>query len=111
MKKFVATLCTFALVFTIACGGGQEVADDEEEGEDEVEEVVATDTSGTGAPAAAAPAVSADAATITGLVKFEGAPKTVGNVAMSADPYCQSQHQTPVKGEDFVIGPAGELAN
>ena len=112
MKKFVATLCTLMFVFTIACGDGKEVADDEE-GEDEVEEVVATDTTATGgaAPAAAAPAVSADAATITGLVKFEGGPKTTGNIAMSADPYCQSQHQTPVKGEDFVIGPGGELAN
>jgi hypothetical protein len=113
MKKFVATLCSLTLVLAIACGDGKEVADDEEEGEDEVEEVVATNTTGgaTATPAATTAAVNPDAATITGLVKFEGGPKTASNIAMSADPYCQSQHQTPVKGEDFVIGPGGELAN
>ncbi len=109
MRKFVTTLCTLTLVFAVACGGGKEVAGDEE-GEDEVEEIAATDTAGT-ATAAPVAAVSADAATISGTVKFEGTAGKMGNVAMSADPFCQSQHKTPVVDEEVVVSATGELAN
>src|SRR5512141_2039829 len=32
-------------------------------------------------------------------------------IPMIADPYCQSQHTTPAKDEEVVVGPGGELAN
>jgi plastocyanin len=109
MRKFLSLM--FALSLVVACGGGKEVSHAEEEGEDdeEVTETAAGDTAA--APVAAAPAASADAATVLGLVKFEGGPPTLPNLAMGADPYCQSQHRTPVKSEEVVLGPGGELAN
>ena len=76
MKKFVSLMFAATLVLSIACGKGKE-ASKEDEGEDDEQTtttVASTTTSTT--PAAAAPAaaaVSADAATLTGLVKFEGA--------------------------------------
>jgi plastocyanin len=110
MRKYLSLL--FALMLIVACGGGKEVSHDADEGEDD-EEVTETETAGDTAAAApaAAPAASADAATVTGLVKFEGAPAAMPNLAMGADPFCNSQHPTPVKSEEVVVGPAGELAN
>jgi len=114
MKKFVSLMFAMTLVFSIACGKGKE-ASKEDEGEDDeqttttVASTAATTTAAAAAPAAAA--VSADAATLTGLVKFEGAAPKMGNIQMSADPYCQSQHSTPATDEDVVAGPGGELAN
>ena len=110
MKKFLALM--FAVTLVVACGKGREAASHEDEGEDDEAPVAtaSTQTGGTAAPAAA-PAVSADAATITGLVKFEGAKPVEPAIQMSADPYCQSQHQAPVTDEEVVVGPAGELAN
>lgn len=114
MKKFVSLMFAMTLVFSIACGKGKE-ASKEDEGEDDeqttttVASTAATTTAAAAAPAAAA--VSADAATLTGLVKFEGAAPKMGAIQMSADPYCQSQHSTPATDEDVVAGPGGELAN
>ena len=110
MKKFLAMM--FAVSLVVACGKGREASKDEDEGEDD-QQPVATASTNTGAPAAApaAPVASADAATINGLVKFEGTKPTEPAIQMSADPYCQSQHQTPVTDEEVMVGPAGELAN
>jgi hypothetical protein len=112
MKRLVSLLFASTLVFSIACGKGKE-ASKEDQGEDDVTQTTATTASG--APAAtapAAPAVSADAATLTGVVKFEGTAPKMTNIQMSADPYCQSQHASaPATEEDVVVGPAGELAN
>src|SRR3954451_23172718 len=94
MKKFVSLLFASTLVFSIACGKGKE-ASKEDQGEDDEVQTTTTAATASGAPAAAAPAaapVSADAATLTGLVKFEGAAPKMNNIQMSADPYCQSQH-------------------
>ncbi len=55
--------------------------------------------------------MSADAATLSGVVKFEGAAPKMANIQMGADPYCASQHPTPQADEEVVVGPAGELAN
>ena len=113
MKKFLSMMFAVALVASISCGKGKE-ASKEDEGEDDQEETatVASNTAGTtaAAPAAAAP-VSADAATLTGLVKLEVAAPKMPAIQMSADPYCQSQHPTPATDEEVVAGPAGELAN
>ena len=114
MKKFLSALFAATLIVTISCGKGKE-ASKEDEGEDDQEETatVASNSAGTtaAATAAAAAPVSADAATLTGLVKLETAAPKMPAIQMSADPYCQSQHPTPATDEEVVAGPAGELAN
>ena len=115
LRKYLNLLFMLMLVMAVACGGGKEVVDESELGEDDgaVAEKPAGDTAAPasgGAPAAAAPAV-ADAATIAGLVKFEAAPPKMPPLQMGADPYCASQHPTPATDEEVVVGPAGELAN
>jgi hypothetical protein len=115
MKKFVSLLFAATLVLSIACGKGKEASKEDEGEDDEQTTTTAAASTASGTPAAAAPAaaaVSADAATLTGLVKFEGAAPKMNNIQMSADPYCQSQHAgaAPTE-EDVVTGPGGELAN
>ena len=115
MKKFLTTLLAATFVLTLACGKGKEVTKAEDEGEDDQQAQTTTTAEGTTtAPAAtpaAAPAAVADAATLTGTVKFAGAAPAMPNIQMNADPYCQSQHATPAKDEEVVVGPGGELAN
>jgi hypothetical protein len=114
MKKFLALMFTVTLV--VACGKGKEPAKDTDEVDDNAPQTstaVATNTGAAApstAPAAAAP-VSADAATVTGTIKLAAAAPAMPNIPMGADPYCQSQHPTPAKDEEVVVGPAGELAN
>src|SRR5215212_6717601 len=110
MKKFLTMLFACALVFAIACGGGKEAAkDDEEEVDDQAPQTASVSTEGNpgasaSAPAAAA-AVVADAATVTGNIKFAAAAApAMGNIPMGADPYCQSQHSAPAKDEEVVVG-------
>jgi plastocyanin len=114
MKKFVSLMFACTLTFTLACSKGHEAAS-KDEGEDDQAEQTNTATasaSTTGAPAAAAATV-ADAATLAGTVKFEGAAPKPATIQMSADPYCQSQHQggQGAQDEEVVVGSAGELAN
>jgi len=113
MKKFLALM--FAASLVVACGKGKEPTK-EAEGEDDNAPQVSTAASSTAAAApstapAAAAAVSPDAATLTGTIKLAAAAPAMPNIQMSADPYCQSQHATPAKDEEVVVGPAGELAN
>ncbi len=112
MKKFVTLLCAAVLVLAVACGKGKEAKSDDEGEDDQAPQtasVPAASGATTAAPAAVAPA--ADAATIAGAVKFEGTAPKMPVIQMGADPYCQSQHPTPVTDEEVVVGPAGELAN
>lgn len=115
MKKFLTLICAAVLVLAVACGKGKEAESKEEGEDDQAPQTASTSTNASGAPAAApsaaAPAVSADAATLAGAVKFEGAAPKMPVIQMGADPYCQSQHTTPVTDEEVVVGPAGELAN
>jgi hypothetical protein len=118
MKKFLSMLFACSLVFALACGGGKEAAkDDEEEVDDNAPQTASVSTEGNPgssptAPAAATPAVIADAATVTGNIKFAAAAMpAMGTIPMGADPYCQSQHTAPAKDEEVVVGPGGELAN
>ena len=113
MKKFLALM--FAASLVVACGKGKEPTK-EAEGEDDNAPQVSTAASNTAAAApstapAATAAVSPDAATLTGTIKLAAAAPAMPNIQMSADPYCQSQHSTPAKDEEVVVGPAGELAN
>ena len=115
LRKYLNLLFMLMLVLAVACGGGKEVVEEEDLGEDDG--ALATNTAGdTAAPAGGTPAASApvvaDAATIAGTVKFEAAaPPKMPNLQMGADPFCASQHPTPVPDEEVVLGPAGELAN
>ncbi|PWT94164.1 MAG: hypothetical protein C5B54_00450 [Acidobacteria bacterium] len=98
-------LCYYALLltvlFVIACGGGQEES-----------------STPTPAPAAkpAAPSGGGNAydaskatATITGKVTFDGAKPTLATLQMSADPYCKTQHTTPVTEQTVELNPDGTL--
>jgi len=116
MKKFLNVLFAATLVLSVHCGKGKE-ASREEEGQDDQEAQTATvaATTASTAPVAAgggaAAPVSADAATVTGVVKLAAAPPKMPALQMAADPYCQSQHTAPVLDEEVVTGPGGELAN
>jgi hypothetical protein len=115
LRKYLTLLFALTLTLAIACGGGKEVVDEKDLGEDDhAPQTAAADTAAgaSGATEAApAAAVVADAATLGGLVKFEGAAPKNPTIQMGADPYCQSQHTTPAKDEEVVVGPGGELAN
>lgn len=114
LRKYLSVLFSLMLVVAIGCGQGKEVVDESELGEDDqaLQTAAADNTGGgdTGTPAAAA-AVVADAATVAGLVKFEGTAPKMPNMQMSADAFCASAHPAPVPDEEVVVGPAGELAN
>jgi plastocyanin len=116
LRKYLNLLFMLMLVVAVGCGGGKEVVEEEELGEDDqaLQTAAATNTAASGdagaAPAAAAPAV-ADAATVAGLVKFEGTAPKMPPLQMGADPSCASQHPAPVPDEEVVVGAGGELAN
>ncbi len=115
MKKFLALMYATVLMLAVACGGGKESTSKQDEGEDDEKAQTATapSTAG-GAAATAAPAANvADAATIAGLVKLEGAAPKMPSIPMSADSYCLSQHPNGqgAQDEEVVVGPGGELAN
>jgi plastocyanin len=101
------------LVVAIGCGGGKEVVDESELGEDDqaLQTAAAEGTAGGAAATPAAPAAVADAATIGGLAKFEGAAPRMPPLQMAADPFCASKHPTPHPDEEVLVGAAGELAN
>jgi plastocyanin len=113
LRKYLTLFFALMLVFAVACGGGKEVVDETDQGEDDgaLQTADTAATSTASATPAATPAVVADAATVTGLVKFEGAAPKMGALQMGADPYCASQHTSPASDEEVVVGPAGELAN
>lgn len=118
MKKFLAALFTLVILGAFACGGGKETAAKHDEGEDDQAKPPATASTGgastaaTPAAASAAPAaVSPDAATITGSVKLAGTAAKGEPIQMSADPFCQSQHTTPVVSEQVTVAADGSLAD
>jgi Carboxypeptidase regulatory-like domain len=117
-RKFASLMFSAALlVFVLGCGKGHEAATKEDQGVDDqapqTNTAAGTQTQ-TGAPATAAAApVVADAATITGVVKFAGTAPKPSTIPMGADPYCSSQHPNGqgAQDEEVVVSPAGELAN
>jgi len=111
MKKYLAILFAALVVFAVACGGGKSEKADEADDDEEHTSTAASSSTASAAPTVAPAAASADAATVTGMVKLEGAAPVMSAIQMSADPTCQSQHTAPVKTQDVVAGPAGELAN
>ncbi|MFP5246184.1 MAG: hypothetical protein ACLGH0_05775, partial [Thermoanaerobaculia bacterium] len=112
LRKYLNALFMLMLVLAVACGGGKEVVDESELGDDDhAPQTAAAESTAGGAPAAAATPVVADAATLNGLVKFEGGAPKMPPLQMGADPFCHSQHPAPVPDEEVVVGPGGELAN
>lgn len=114
LRKYLNLMFALMLMLAVACGGGKEVVDEEELGEDDhaLQTAAADNTAGgaPAAPAAAAPAV-ANAATLAGLVKLEGQAPGMPPLQMNADPFCAAHHQTPPRDKEVVLGPGGELAN
>ena len=114
LRKSLNLLFMLMLVVAVGCGGGKEVVDEAELGEDDQAlQTASADTAGGGAAAtpAATPAAVADAATVGGTIKFEGAAPKMPALQMAADPFCASKHPTPQPDEEVVVGPGGELAN
>jgi plastocyanin len=107
MRAFLSILFAASLLLAAGCGGTVEEAYEEEEQPASAGTAVA---SGGSSPAAAA-SVPADAATVVGLVRFEGAQPAMPNIPMGADPFCHAAHSTPVKAPDVIVGSGGELAN
>ena len=114
LRKYLTLLSSCLLVVAMGCGQGKEVVDEKDLGEDDqaLQTAAADNTAGgeTSAPVATA-AADPNAATLAGVVKFEGAAPKMPNLQMSADPYCASQHPTPQPDEEVVVGAGGELAN
>ncbi|HLF17866.1 MAG TPA: carboxypeptidase regulatory-like domain-containing protein [Candidatus Omnitrophota bacterium] len=56
-------------------------------------------------------ATHTQAATITGLAKFEGEKPNLKEIKMDADPICSTHHSGPVYPQTIVLGENGELGN
>src|SRR3989338_738079 len=61
-------------------------------------------------PAQAQPATGGSA-TVTAMVKFEGAAPARTKIKMDADPVCQQQHATAMQSEEVVVNGNGTLKN
>jgi plastocyanin len=53
----------------------------------------------------------AQAGTVQGTIKYEGAVPTLKVVDMAAEPTCAAKHKTPPKSEMLVLGAGNALAN
>jgi plastocyanin len=51
------------------------------------------------------------AATIEGIIKFEGQAPKMKELAMDADPVCAALHKTPIVSESLVLGEGQTMAN
>ncbi len=52
-----------------------------------------------------------EAATVEGIIRFEGEAPTMKELAMSADPVCAALHKTPILSESLVLGEGKTMAN
>jgi plastocyanin len=63
-------------------------------------------------PVTVGKASAADAAaTLSGVVKFEGTAPKLTRIDMSSDPNCAKAHTTPITTEEVVVGANSGLAN
>ena len=61
-----------------------------------------------------APTQTVDLATtgsVSGIVRLAGSPPKLRPINMSAEPYCDKAHPTPVMPPEVVVGADGALAN
>lgn len=54
---------------------------------------------------------SAQAATVTGMVKYDGEAPKFKEIKMDADPVCLTHHKEAVYPQTLQLGPANEMAN
>lgn len=99
LRKLSYVLSLTLVVALIGCGGKKEEA--EEEGAEE----------GGEAPAAMATVDMANGATISGMVKLDGAAPASKTIKMDADPVCKTAHSTPVLEDFWVVDANGGVAN
>ena len=74
----------------------------------------ADETGGAQMAPSSAPATPVDAATagdVSGKITLDGTAPVMKAINMSAEPYCTSQHPTPVVPQDVVVGTGNGLAN
>src|ERR1700693_6067344 len=57
------------------------------------------------------PPTTTGAATVKGIVKFEGTVPKPKPISMSADPSCAKQHPSPVFAQEVVTDSKGNLQN
>lgn len=69
------------------------------------------ETASTPAATAGTPVDASTAGSIAGSIKLDGTAPTPHKINMAAEPYCVSQHPTPVNDQSVVTGPGGTLAN
>ena len=93
MNKFWLSMGVASALLLASCGGGDAKKDEEKKAE---------------APAAA-PVDDANAATVTGSVKFTGAKPPMRNLSMDATPACARAHPTAPKSEEVVVNDNGTL--
>ncbi len=62
------------------------------------------ETSSTAQPAGQ-PVDTANAGSVSGTIKLDGTVPTPHKINMAAEPYCVSQHPTPVNDQEVVAGP------
>jgi len=66
---------------------------------------------GSNLPAPTASVDPATAGSISGIVKLDGKPPVLRPINMSAEPFCEKSHPSPVLSQEVVLGNGGALAN
>lgn len=94
MENSIACLAIAAVVGVMAAGCGNK-----------------TSRRSTGRSTATETVNPATAGSIGGTVRLDGAPPKLRPINMSAEPYCDKAHPTPVMPPEVVVGPGGALAN
>jgi plastocyanin len=95
IKFFSFALAAIVALSITGCGGGSKPSE-------------------TSQPVATSPAKAIDASTVgsvTGTVTLDGKPSVAKAINMSAEPYCQKAHSSPVIPPEVVTGDKGTLAN
>ncbi len=98
-RKLSYLLSLFLIVGLMSCGKKKD-ADDE-----------AGDAKDGAATTAVATVDMANGATISGMIKIDGAAPASKPISMDADPVCKAAHSAPVMTDHWIVGSAGEVAN
>jgi plastocyanin len=97
--KFIhLTLSVVTALAIIGCGGGKK-------------EETSTPAPASSSPAAGKTVDASTAGSVTGTVTLDGKAPAAKPINMSAEPYCQKAHSSPVVPPEVVTGDKGALAN
>lgn len=91
MKNSIAVLAVVAFVVAAGCGNKSSKSSTQ--------------------PAPTETVDPATAGSVGGIVRLGGPPPKLRPINMSAEPYCDKAHPTPVMSPEVVVGQNGELAN